>query len=166
PPRKMITAQQIQRQRERQEKKTIKQSGESDTSDSTPASPFVTFEEDDEEQGATAEQLEEEQGDTAEEIDRTIKKGIIPSQILIKSARDEIRRYKEDELIVFTANNFEKRLRDQYIFDRNAGKITSLKNWTRIVFLTSKYKESLSAGDGYSEFHQKVKNLIKELKSA
>ncbi|KAL3854707.1 hypothetical protein ACJMK2_013965, partial [Sinanodonta woodiana] len=95
------------------------QSGEIDTSDSTPSSPFVTFEEEDEEQGATAEQLEEEQGATAEEIEQVIKKGIIPSQILIKSARDEIRRYEEDELIVFTAKNFEKRLRDQYIFDRN-----------------------------------------------
>ncbi|KAL3865739.1 hypothetical protein ACJMK2_043099, partial [Sinanodonta woodiana] len=114
--------------------------------DSTPALPFVTFEEEeDEEQGDTAEQLEGKQGATAEEIDRTIKKGIIPRQILIKSALDKIREYEEDELIVFTAKNFEKRLRDQYIFDRNTGKITSLKDWTRIVFLASKHKESRSA---------------------
>ncbi|KAL3878234.1 hypothetical protein ACJMK2_030599, partial [Sinanodonta woodiana] len=150
----MITAQQIQRQRE-QEKKTIKQSGEIDTSDSTPASPFVTFEEEEDEQGATAEELEGKQGATVEELDRTIKKGIIPRQILIKSALDKIREYEEVELIVFTTNNFKKQLRDKYIFDRNAGKITSLEDWTRIVFLASKHKDSRSAGDGYSEFHQK-----------
>ncbi|KAL3837371.1 hypothetical protein ACJMK2_022733, partial [Sinanodonta woodiana] len=33
-------------------------------------------------------------------------------------------------------------------------------------FLASKYKESRSAGDGYLEFHQKVKKKIAELKSA
>ncbi|KAL3860939.1 hypothetical protein ACJMK2_007034, partial [Sinanodonta woodiana] len=153
----MITAQQIQRQREQQEKKTIRQSGEIDTSDSTPSSPFVTFEEEDEEQGATAEQLEGKQGATVEELEEeeVVKKGIIPRRILIKSALHKIREYEDDELIVFTAKNFEKRLRDQYIYDRNTGKITSLKNWTRIVFLTSKHKERLSAGDGYPEFHEK-----------
>ncbi|KAL3887590.1 hypothetical protein ACJMK2_027529, partial [Sinanodonta woodiana] len=122
--------------------------------------------EEDEEQGDTAEHLEEEQGATAEEIEQVIKKGRIPSQILKKPARDEIRGYEEDELIVFTTNNFKKQLRDKYIIDGREDRITSLKDWARIVFLASKYKGSLSAGDGYSEFHQKVKNKIKELKSA
>ncbi|KAL3884545.1 hypothetical protein ACJMK2_024679, partial [Sinanodonta woodiana] len=116
--------------------------------DSTPALPFVTFEEEeDEEQGDTAEQLERKQGVTVEELEEeeVIKKGRTPSLILIKSARDEIRRYKEDELIEFTAKNFKKQLRDKYIFDGREGRITTLKDWARIVFLASKHKERRSA---------------------
>ena len=168
-PSKMITAQQLQRQREQQEKKTIKQLGEIDIDDSPPrpTSPIVTFEEEEEEeQGATARKPEEEiiQGEEEQQdISSSRGKGRIPSLILTKASRDEIRGYQKDELIDFTAKNFKKKLRDEYIFNGRENRITKLEDWTRIVFLTSKYKDSLSAGDGYKNFHQAVKNKKDEL---
>ena len=169
-PSKMITAQQLQRQREQQEKKkTIKQLGEIDIDDSPPrpTSPIVTFEEEEEEeeQGATARKPEEEiiQGEEEQQDISSRGRGKIPSLILTKASRDEIRGYQEDELIDFTAKNFKKKLRDKYIFDGRENRITKLEDWTRIVFLASKYKDSRSAGDGYKNFHQAVKNKKDEL---
>ncbi|KAL3870150.1 hypothetical protein ACJMK2_038234, partial [Sinanodonta woodiana] len=135
--------------------------------DSTPASPcptspIVTFEEEEEEQGANARELEEVIQGEQQQQQQVSKKGRVPSVLLTKVARNEIRVYEEYEFIEFIGNN-SKTIRDKYKYNGREDKITKLDDWTRIVFLAFKYKEGLSANDGYSEFHQDVIN--KKMKS-
>ena len=121
----------------------------------------VDFDDDEELQGATTGEPEELlQGEEEEEPQETMWKWNVPQKILKKPTIDEIRGYQEEEeLIGFTARNSKKEIRDRHINPGYKDRIDSLKDWTRMVFLTKTHTTRVPSDGRYQRFDNQVKKI-------